>query len=86
MIAPIGSLLVRIDAPEKAQICDDRHRQPCLLAKKALEGFIAGRLVTCKQVDYDARPSSGGAVLCGRRRSADVDGGCRLGLVIRPVQ
>jgi endonuclease YncB( thermonuclease family) len=25
------------------------------LAKKALEDFIAGRPVTCKQVDYDAR-------------------------------
>ena len=45
---------MRIDAPEKAQICDDRHRQPCPLAK-ALEGFIAGRPVTCKQVGYDAR-------------------------------
>ena len=53
-----GPQLVRlfgIDAPEKGQTCDDGHWQPGPLAKKALEGFIAGRPVTCKQVDHDAR-------------------------------
>jgi endonuclease YncB( thermonuclease family) len=53
-----GSQLVRlfgIDAPEKGQTCDDGHWHPGPLAKKALEHFIAGRPVNCKQVDYDAR-------------------------------
>ena len=53
-----GPQLVRllgIDAPEKGQTCDDGQWHPGLLAKKALEGFIAGRPVTCKQVDYDTR-------------------------------
>jgi endonuclease YncB( thermonuclease family) len=44
-----------IDAPEKGQSCDDGQWHPGPLAKKALEDFIAGRPVTCKQVDYDAR-------------------------------
>jgi len=53
-----GPQLVRlfgIDAPEKGQSCDDGQWHPGPLAKKALEDFIAGRPVTCKQVDYDAR-------------------------------
>ena len=53
-----GPQLVRlfgIDAPEKDQTCDDGQWQPGPLAKKALEDFIAGRPVTCKQVDFDAR-------------------------------
>ena len=53
-----GPQLVRlfgIDAPEKGQTCDDGQWQPGPLAKKALEDFIAGRPVICKQVDYDAR-------------------------------
>ena len=53
-----GPQLVRlfgIDAPEKGQTCDDGQWHPGPLAKKALEDFIAGRPVTCKQVDYDAR-------------------------------
>ena len=57
-IVKFGPQLVRlfgIDAPEKGQTCDDGHWQPGPLAKKALEGFIAGRPVTCKQVDHDAR-------------------------------
>lgn len=55
-----GPQLVRlfgIDAPEKGQTCDDGQRHPGPLARKALEGFIAGRPVICKQVDYDARNS-----------------------------
>ena|SRR5215204_333932 len=51
-----GSQLVRlfgIDAPKKAQTCDDGQWHPGPLAKKALEAFIAGRPVTCKQVDVD---------------------------------
>ena len=48
-------VLFGIDAPEKGQTCDDGHWQPGPLAKKALEGFIAGRPVTCKQVDFDGR-------------------------------
>ena len=53
-----GPQLVRlfgIRAPEKGQTCDDGQWQPGPLAKKALEDFIAGRPVTCKQVDFDAR-------------------------------
>jgi endonuclease YncB( thermonuclease family) len=53
-----GPQLVRlfgIDAPEKGQTCDDGQWHPGPLAKKALEGFIAGRPVTCKQVDYDRK-------------------------------
>ncbi len=53
-----GPQLVRmfgIDAPERGQTCDDGQWHPGTLAKKALENFIAGRPVTCKQVDYDAR-------------------------------
>jgi endonuclease YncB( thermonuclease family) len=53
-----GPQLVRlfgIDAPEKGQTCDDGQWHPGPIAKKALEDFIAGRPVICKQVDYDAR-------------------------------
>ena len=52
-----GSQLVRllgIDAPDRSQTCDDGQWHPGPLAKKALEEFIAGRPVTCKQVDYEA--------------------------------
>ena len=47
--------LFGIDAPEKNQTCDDGQWLPGPIAKKALEGFIAGRPVICKQIDYDAR-------------------------------
>ena len=47
--------LFGIDAPERIQTCDDGQWHPGPLAKKALEDFIAGRPVTCKQVDCDAR-------------------------------
>lgn len=53
-----GSQVVRlfgIDAPKKGQTCDDGQWDPAPLAKKALEDFIAGRPVTCKQVELDAR-------------------------------
>ena len=53
-----GPQLVRlfgIDAPEKGQTCDDGHWHPGPLAKKALEDFIAGRPVSCRQVDYDRK-------------------------------
>ena len=53
-----GTQLVRlfaIDAPKRGQTCDDGHWHPGPLAKKALETFIAGRPVICKQVDYDAQ-------------------------------
>ena len=67
-----GPQLVRlfgIDAPEKSQTCDDGQWHPGPLAKKALEDFIAGRLVTCKQVDHDAttvpwRSASRGRMTC----------------------
>lgn len=45
--------LMGITAPEKGQTCDDGQWHPAPLAKKALETFIAGRAVTCRQVDYD---------------------------------
>jgi endonuclease YncB( thermonuclease family) len=53
-----GSQLVGlfgIDAPEKGQTCDDGRWHPGPLAKKALEDFIAGRPVNCRQIDYDTR-------------------------------
>jgi endonuclease YncB( thermonuclease family) len=53
-----GSQLVRlfgIAAPGKGQTCDDGQWLPGPLAKKALEDFIAGRPVNCRQVDYDER-------------------------------
>jgi endonuclease YncB( thermonuclease family) len=51
-----GSKVVRlfaIDVAVKGQTCDDGHWQPAPLARKALEDFIAGRPVICKQVDLD---------------------------------
>lgn len=50
--------LMGIMAPQKGQTCEGQW-QPAPLAKKALEGIIAGRAVTCRQVGYDdgrARP------------------------------
>jgi len=49
--------LFGIDAPEKAQHCDDGPWYPGPLATKALVDFIAGRPVTCHQVDYDWKNS-----------------------------
>lgn len=65
-----GSELVRlfgIDAPERAQTCDDGQWHPGPLAKKALEDFIGGRPVICKQVDYDVRNNLRWAMLRGGR-------------------
>jgi endonuclease YncB( thermonuclease family) len=45
--------LLGIDAPEKAQPCDDGKWYPGPLATQALVDFIAGRPVSCHQVDYD---------------------------------
>jgi endonuclease YncB( thermonuclease family) len=45
--------LMGIAAPEKGQTCDDGQWHPAPLAKKALEAFIAGRAVSCRQVDLD---------------------------------
>ena len=45
--------LFGIDAPEKGQPCDGGHWYPGPLATKALVAFIAGRPVSCHQVDYD---------------------------------
>jgi endonuclease YncB( thermonuclease family) len=53
-----GPQLVRlfgIDAPEKGQTCDDGQWHPGPLATKALVAFIAGRPVSCHQVDYDRK-------------------------------
>jgi endonuclease YncB( thermonuclease family) len=53
-----GRQLVRlfgIDAPEKSQSCDAGKWYPGPLATKALIDFIAGRPVSCKQVDYDGK-------------------------------
>jgi len=47
--------LFGIDAPEKGQPCDDGHWYPGPLATKALIAFIAGRPVSCHQVDYDQK-------------------------------
>ena len=43
--------LMGIAVPDKAQTCDDGQWHPAPLAKKALEAFIAGRAVSCRQVD-----------------------------------
>jgi endonuclease YncB( thermonuclease family) len=45
--------LFGIDAPEKAQPCDDGHWYPGPLATKALIAFIGGRPVSCHEVDFD---------------------------------
>ena len=45
--------LFGIDAPGKGQPCDGGHWYPGPLATKALVAFIAGRPVSCHQVDYD---------------------------------
>jgi endonuclease YncB( thermonuclease family) len=45
--------LMGIVAPDKAQTCDDGQWHPAPLARKALETFIAGRPVTCRQVGSD---------------------------------
>src|SRR3984893_1046786 len=45
--------LFGIDALEKGQSCDGGHWYPGPLATKALIGFIAGRPVSCHEVDYD---------------------------------
>ena len=53
-----GPQLVRlfgIDAPERSQTCDDGQWRAGALARKALEDFIAGRPVTCRQVDPDRK-------------------------------
>ena len=53
-----GKQLVRlfgIDAPEKGQSCDGGKWYPGPLATKALVAFIAGRPVSCHQVDYDRK-------------------------------
>ena len=47
--------LFGIDAPEKLQPCDDGKWFPGPLATKALTAFIAGRPVSCRQVDYDRK-------------------------------
>jgi endonuclease YncB( thermonuclease family) len=47
--------LFGIDAPEKGQPCDGGHWYPGPLATKALIAFIAGRPVSCHQVDYDQK-------------------------------
>ncbi len=47
--------LFGINAPEKEQTCDDGKWLPGPLAKKALEGLIDGRPVTCYQVEFDKR-------------------------------
>ncbi|NQW51144.1 MAG: thermonuclease family protein [Rhodospirillales bacterium] len=49
-----GPQLVRlygIDAPERGQTCNDGQWRAGALARKALEDFIAGRPVICRQVD-----------------------------------
>lgn len=45
--------LMGIAAPEKGQTCDEGQWHPWPIARKALEDFIAGRPVTCRQVDLD---------------------------------
>ena len=56
---PQSVRLMGIAAPDKGQTCDDGQWHPAPLARKALETFIAGRPVSCRQVDLDgsnARP------------------------------
>jgi endonuclease YncB( thermonuclease family) len=49
--------LFGIDAPENAQHCDDGQWYPGPLATKALVDFIAGRPVSCHQIDYEWKNS-----------------------------
>jgi len=46
--------LMGIVVPDKNQTCDDGQWHPAPLARKALESFIAGRPVSCRQVGQDA--------------------------------
>ncbi len=50
---PQAVRLMGIVAPDKDQTCDDGQWHPAPLAKKALETIIAGRAVSCRQVDQD---------------------------------
>jgi endonuclease YncB( thermonuclease family) len=53
-----GKQLIRlfgIDAPERLQPCDDGKWFPGPLATEALVRIIAGRPVSCRQVDYDRK-------------------------------
>jgi len=73
--------LFGIDAPEKAQPCDDGQWYPSPLATKALVDFIAGRQVACHQVDYDWKNSRPVAVcFAGKDDLQAADGECRLGV------
>jgi hypothetical protein len=79
--------LFGIDAPEKGQPCDDGHWYPGPLATKALVDFIAGRPVSCHQVDYDwknSRPRRD--LLCWQGRLPGADGKCRLGVGLYRLQ
>jgi endonuclease YncB( thermonuclease family) len=79
--------LFGIDAPEKAQPCDDGQWYPGPLATKALVDFIAGRPVSCHQVDYgwkNSRPRR--SLLCRRRRSAGAHGLGWLGVGLYCLQ
>jgi endonuclease YncB( thermonuclease family) len=51
--------LYGIDAPARGELCDDGRWNPAPLSAKALVDFIAGRPVSCRQVDVerkDGRP------------------------------
>jgi endonuclease YncB( thermonuclease family) len=53
-----GKQLIRLfgfDAPEKLQPCDDGKWFPGPMATTALIRIIAGRPVSCRQVDYDRK-------------------------------
>ena len=80
--------LFGIDAPEKLQPCDDGKWYPGPLATKALVDFIAGRPVSCHQVDYDwknsrRRRETGGSAR-GRRSRPSLP--ATLGLADSPVK
>jgi len=79
--------LFGIDAPEKGQPCDDGHWYPGPLATKALVAFIAGRPVSCRQVEYDYKNNRPVAtLLCWQRRPPGADGRCRLGVGLFRLQ
>jgi endonuclease YncB( thermonuclease family) len=77
--------LFGIDAPEKAQPCDDGQWYPGPLATKALVDFIAGRPVSCHQVDLEELPARRG-LLRWQGRPAGADGKCRLGVGLYSLQ
>ena len=84
-----GKQLIRlfgIDAPEKLQPCDDGKWFPGPLATEALIRIIAGRPVSCRQVDYDHKNQRPVAQCYAGNEDLQEDGPGRLGVGLYAVQ